>query len=447
MSSRAGSHEAPTVALLSPCGWGNLGDVAIIDSALHAVRKRLPSASIVGLTLNPIDTARRHQIPAFTCIGFSVPYYGVYTQVPFASPEDLAPEDVLPVHASPRPSWRAKLRRIPLARQGFLMLSAARAVRAELRHRRLLAANTNQLRYLVVAGGGQLDDFWGGAFGHPYALWRWMQYAGEIDAKRLILSVGTGTLTTPLARYFVNRALSMASYRSFRDEGSKKLIGSRLVTEDPVVPDLAYGLPVETFLKARRDGRRRAIALSPIAYCDPNNWPVADAGRFESYLSRISELARKLLEAGHDLVLYATDKPDVEAIELLKGVILQAGPTHWTERVHTPKVTTLKELLDVLSGVEMVIASRLHGILLAHVLGVPAGALSYERKVSTLMTSMGHERYCLPIETFNAEGAFQRFQQLFRERDGLAQTVQTTVADYRRQVDGQYDHVFAPATE
>src|SRR5690349_3645743 len=65
------------VALVSPCGWGNFGDAAIVDSVIHAVRTRLPGAPIVALTLNPEDTVARHHVPAFTCSGFSRPNYGV----------------------------------------------------------------------------------------------------------------------------------------------------------------------------------------------------------------------------------------------------------------------------------------------------------------------------------------------------------------------------------
>src|SRR5688572_27719818 len=75
------------VALLSPCGWGNLGDAAILESVIHAVRRRLPHAPILGLTLNPPDTAWRHGIPAHSCTGFSYRDYGV-SRVLWASPEE-----------------------------------------------------------------------------------------------------------------------------------------------------------------------------------------------------------------------------------------------------------------------------------------------------------------------------------------------------------------------
>ena len=38
---------------------------------------------------------------------------------------------------------------------------------------------------LVVAGGGQLDEEWGGSWGHPYALMKWAvlaRVAGAVDS-------------------------------------------------------------------------------------------------------------------------------------------------------------------------------------------------------------------------------------------------------------------------
>jgi polysaccharide pyruvyl transferase WcaK-like protein len=71
-----------TVALLSPCGWGNLGDAAIMAAAIDQIRARQPDAEVVAITLNPIDTQQRHGIPAFgidafTLAGFSVDRAGL----------------------------------------------------------------------------------------------------------------------------------------------------------------------------------------------------------------------------------------------------------------------------------------------------------------------------------------------------------------------------------
>lgn len=437
-------EEAPVVALLSPSGWGNLGDAAIVESAIRAVRKRIPSARILGLTLNPPDTAQRHNIDAYTCTGFSRPYYGVAVYAPYAAPGRESGEAQLP--PASRSSWRATLRRLALVRHAYLAVANVRAIPAELRHRRLVAEPTRALKYLVVAGGGQLDDFWGGAFGHPYVLWRWMRHARERGAATLVLSVGTGTLVTPLARHFVHRALALADYRSFRDEGSRKLIEDAAVQHDPVVPDLAYGLPVEElYIPRSPDPRRRMIGLSPIAYCDPSAWPVADAARFRAYFEAFAALAVRLLEAGHELVLYGTDSPDLHIVKALRDELSRRVPA-LMPRVHTPEVTSLEQLFEALAEVEMVIASRLHGVLLAHLLGLPVGALSYERKVGTLMRTMGHERYCLSIDGFDPAAAFECFERLFDDRAQVSSDVRRIVAGFRHEVELQYDRVFHPAT-
>jgi hypothetical protein len=56
---------APTVALVSPCGYGNLGDAAIQDAVIANIRIRHPDAKILGVTLNPSDTENRHGIKTF----------------------------------------------------------------------------------------------------------------------------------------------------------------------------------------------------------------------------------------------------------------------------------------------------------------------------------------------------------------------------------------------
>jgi hypothetical protein len=147
-----------------------------------------------------------------------------------------------------------------------------------LRHRREVAARLTGFDHVVVSGGGQLDEFWGGAFGHPYTLYRFAGAARRAGARLDILSVGTGTLATRLGRRFVRRALEAASYRSFRDARSRELAGpAGAAAGDPIVPDLAYGLPVawlEPAPRARAGSASRRCA-TPTPGCGRSRTPRA----------------------------------------------------------------------------------------------------------------------------------------------------------------------------
>jgi polysaccharide pyruvyl transferase WcaK-like protein len=432
------SSRAAGVAVLSPSGWGNLGDAAIVDSVIHGVRRRLPGESIVGLTLNPADTVVRHGIPAYTCSGFSFGDYGVTEYQPWMVP-GAAPEPQREIPHTNGSPWNL-VRRLPFASKAF---SVAHVVRADTRHRRLTAPLSKTLKYVVVAGGGQLDDFWGGSFGHPYVLWRWSRQAHSAHARFVVLSVGTGTLSTRISRWFVRQALAGSAYRSFRDEGSRRLVGVPWVTEDPIVPDLAYGFPVENyFAQAKTRAERPLLAVSPFAHCDPRVGPVRDEARYQSYIERLSAVAASLLEQGYDLVLYGTDGADAPCVEDLRAAITRRSSAASPERLRTPRVTTLRELYAALAGVQVVLASRLHGVILPHLAGIPVAALSYERKVSTLMKIMQHERFCAPIDEFDPAAACASVLELVRQHAAVSNEIRTRLAGFRAEVEAQYDAVF-----
>src|SRR4029453_10345101 len=65
------------VALVSPCGWGNLGDAAIVDALIQGIRRRFPNPEILAYTLNPADSTRRHGVEAHECLGYSLPTYRI----------------------------------------------------------------------------------------------------------------------------------------------------------------------------------------------------------------------------------------------------------------------------------------------------------------------------------------------------------------------------------
>jgi polysaccharide pyruvyl transferase WcaK-like protein len=424
------------VAFISPTGFGNLGDAAIVDSLLHGIRRQGPGAEIVGFTQKPADTRARHGIPAFTLSGLNVAGYRL--EEPSDGPDDA--EGDLADRPRKTSAARRAIAAIPGARRA---VGAARLALAERRHRQASAERIDRFDTVVVAGGGQLDAFWGGPFGHPYTLWRWGQLAHATGARFVILSVGTGTLASPLSALFVRRALALADYRSFRDAPSRDLVGAPELTRDaPVVPDLAFGLPLPVDLPSP-DGR--AIGISPMAYADPRVWPEPDRERYRRHIDSLAELTVRIVKSGLRAVLFTSDSPDRAPLEELRARAEAALSPDERARIQIPVTDSVGSLIRVLAGCALVVAARLHGVLLANVVGRPALAISHERKVRTLMTDMGHAYWCFEIDDFSVEAGFARFRELHARHTGVAAEVARAAADCRRRVDAQYDRIFGGA--
>ncbi len=427
------------VAFVSPCGYGNLGDAAIVDSLIAGIRRRLPGVEIVGFTLNPSDTAARHGVEALPCGGFSLPHYPI-RKAPIAEPgagepaREARPSTMRRMIAALRGQAGAAL---PGARRGKRVAAMAFA---EVRHRRMVAARLHGFDHVVVSGGGQLDDFWGGALGHPYTLYRFSQAARHAGARFDVLSVGTGNLATRLSRTFVGRALGAATYRSFRDARSRELAAAAGATAaDPIVPDLAYGLPMPAVAPR---GARPMIGIAPMCYADPRVWPKPDAARYANHVATMAGVAVHMVRAGRDVILFGTDRPDREPVAECHARVMAALDAPGRERVRLVMPERTGALLELIGSCDLVVAARFHGVLLSHVAGRPVLAVSHERKVATLMNELGHDAYCAPIDELDPAAASARIDELLRDHDAVSARIRDVAASYRRRVDEQFDQVF-----
>jgi len=414
------------IALLSPSGWGNLGDAAIVESLVHGVRRRLPAARLVAFTLNAEGTAREHGLDAFTLLGFSSHLY-------------VMRDAALPSDGVPSRAARA-LRRLPIPSAVRSAVRVGLHAFGELRHVRASRSRIEGASAVVVAGGGQLDDFFGGPWAQPYALLRWSVLARSVGARFIVASVGTGTLS-PVSRWLVLRALARADYRSYRDDGSRELLGAPDLTRaDPTVPDLAYALPVIT--RAPPGGPRLRIGLGPMAYCDPGQWPVGDQERYRRHVASFGALAAALLAEGHEVAIFTTDH-EPGAIEDTIRALGALGPEA-VRRLTRSSPADLSSLLAFYAHVDVVVAARLHGALLAHVAGRPVLAISHERKVRTLMAEAGQSRYCFDIDSFESQEGLARLRELVAAREVASTVIAAHVADSRARVEDQYDALFGP---
>ncbi len=235
---------------------------------------------------------------------------------------------------------------------------------------------------LVIAGGGQLDEEWGGSWGHPYALAKWSVLGRAAGSSVVFLSVGACRIESQLTRLFLKVALLLACYRSYRDEESRRLaLGITPRADGPVVPDLAFSLPSPSIEPATRSGSAvLRVGVSPIAYGHASLWPTADQVQYERYIAELACFVTEILRSGASVTLFSSSPPDDQIFaDLHKHLNVALDPTIRGE-LCTSAASTVAELLDVLHTVDLVVASRLHGILLSFLSGKPAIAISYDRK-------------------------------------------------------------------
>jgi len=419
---RAKSTLAPRIGVLYPSGAGNLGDEAILQATFTAIRSRWPDAHLRAFTLHPAKTAARHGVSAEPLTGINRHLFG--------APRTDGP---IPVRAA----WAVarRTRKIPVLRNAtawassmtstmvFEAMSLRRAWRW-LRHADLI----------VAAGGGQLDAVWGGTWGQPYALARWAWLARRARVPFAFLSVGYGGAPSRLSRRLLRYAVSGAAYCSLRDTGSRAMTKQLGVPVDfPVVPDLAFSLNSGLPLEPRRPGYD--VGISPMVYLRPGSWPTEDRAEYQRYVKLWAELATDRVRRGDRVHLFVTDPADMTAID----DVMSRLDADTLAGCRIAEASTPNALLEFFRGLDMVVSSRLHGVLLAIVAGRPVLALSHERKVRALMNDAGVPSYCADLSGASIGEITQRLDELTTQLDACASRLVDYVTIARSAVREQED--------
>lgn len=421
------------VGLLSPTS-GNLGNATMQSAMIANLRKRIAGVEILGITLNPEDTRRRHGIDAFPLAATSLPHYGLVNS-----------ERSHTRHAETGTLAKIKrwLKKIPVLRT---FLKIVRTAALELIHFAAAAGKVRKLDAIIIPGGGALDDFWGGPWGHPWILFKWSLLARVYGVPFLFVSIGKSSLDHPLSRFFVRTALRFAAYRSYRDQESKKAVQALIdARNDPVFPDLAFSYPRPTVPTTHHmdtpDGRL-VVGISPIAYCDPRTWPLKDAPRYIEYIGQLAEMVTWLLRQGYRVIFFTTDSPDAATVDDIKLLIESDVDAGAIQTLPGSMEQSPDSLLQGISCTDLTIASRLHGVILSHLNTTPVLALSFDPKVDAHMEAMGQQDYCLDIDHLQLDRLTERFNALKALREQAAANILYAAQSFRQLLDEQYDWIF-----
>lgn len=390
----------PFVAgLMGPFGLGNLGDAAIQRSVIHHLRQRRPAATLYGISLNPADTEQRHGIPSFPLR---------------AEVSDLAAS-----------TTAARLVQRAVREASFLITSYP-AVRT--------------LTHLIVSGGGQLDDMWGGPFEQPWALLKWSTLASAVGAKVIFLSVGAGPLDARASRHMVRLALKNGRYRSYRDEESRDFI-ARLGVREPgrVYPDLAFGLAPEFHPIA---SPRPTIAIGPLPFFDPRVWPERDQSVYDAYVDKLASVVGRLTRQGTRVLFVpgSLSQDPMVAADIRAVAASRYGAPG--EAIADSAAQTVPELIDDLRRCTAIVTSRFHGLVLGAMAGRPLIALSYHPKLEVLMRNMGQERFCAALPSFTTDWLHTAIAEAVAQRESISSTLLAFAAAQRAMLEEQFDRLF-----
>jgi len=413
------------IGVFGHVGNQNLGDEALIAAVVENVRRRFPEVELRAFTTRPQDTEQRHGIAAFPIRRMNG---GPVTRA--ARSESLGVGGDL----------RARLRRVPLlpglVRAARRLGNAARAVALELR---FLVQSYRRLRgtdLLLVAGSQQLNDYWGGPWAFPFTLFKWSLLARASGTRVAFLSVGAGPLETPLGKFFVRQALRLAGYRSFRDDDARRCI-MRLgvVGELAVVPDLAFSLTVDAPHRSVPRTERRIVGINPMPVFDDTYYPEHDPRVYGHYVRTLAAFADWLVERGYDVRFFATQLlVDHQVIDDVRHVMKHDGTQ--------ASVRSFDDLVAVIDGLDLVVATRYHGTLFSLMRRKPVLSIAYHRKSIELMAQMGLAEYAVDIELVTLERLQDRFLALTAQAACVTEALGRRVPAVRAALDTQYARAF-----
>ena len=414
-------------------GNKNLGDETTVAAVIQNIRHRYPHAKICAFTTNPDDTQQRHKIAAFPLRRKDK------NKINFESSRER--HDLYE-------TAKIRLKTISLVyyflkgiyKCLYLFFTVPKELKFVLKSFRILKGTD----LLIVAGGGQLSDYWGGPWGYPYTIFKWALIARASGTKLVFLSVGAGPINSLLSKLFFKYSLSLASYRSYRDGDSRKLIQEIGVSgENLVFPDLAYSFRMVNLPSVSAQSQSRpVVGINPLPFLNRGHWPESSDALYKSYVQTLAYFALWLMRRNHTVVFFPTqlqaDPPVIRDIILVMED--NGGIDYQHQIIHRP-VLTFGELISEISLTDIVVATRFHGILLSYLLKKPVLGIAYHRKADNLMKEMGQSDYILDINRLDSRSLIDRFRLLESNSEVIKDQIERRIVDHRSALEVQYDHV------
>lgn len=397
------------IAFYGHFGMGNFGNECTLRAICCHLRRFLPDAQLSCITDGPEGAKRIHNIEA------------------------------IPISKTLFKSWKP---RSPLAR---IVRKLSAGITGEIYRWASAIKILRHIDMLIVPGTGLLTDAYGLFSWGPYNLFRWCMTAKLCRCKLLFVSVGAGPIYGVLGRWLVKSALSLADFRSYRDNSSAQYLESIgfSTKNDRIYPDLAFSLTdaVVTDRPSRNKGKP-VIALGLMAHAGKYSVPNPANETHQAYLNSLAKAVKRLVGQKYDVNVTIGNSWDMpvkqEFRRLLKEQLSEIDEGHIIDK----PIYCVEQLLFQLASADLVVATRYHTVLLALMNNKPVIALSFHPKCAALMDTMGLSEYCLDINTLDADCLIAKIHLLEKNASKLKLLIRQKTEELRKVLDEQYELIF-----
>lgn len=277
-----------------------------------------------------------------------------------------------------------------LGAQAEIVVLSADPARTALEHgvraipRMDMAAFLREVRgaSLFVSGGGGLMQDVTGPFSVAYygGLLRLAQLMG---VPTMVFGQGVGPLNSPANRWLAKAAFARTRVMTVRDQASVDLLVAMglpreriVLTADPVLclepADPGRIMQIWSGTGLKPDMPTIGVALRP--------WHTWFERQFKSFSSVISHVASS---AGAQILLLPFQQPGDERItEELRDCLSYRPDAQVPPVAMLQEPLSSQEMLGLIGRLDMVVAMRLHAVIMAAARGVPAAGIAYDPKVA-----------------------------------------------------------------
>lgn len=256
--------------------------------------------------------------------------------------------------------------------------------------------------------------------------------------------LGVGPLNHLSSRILARIVFGSMNRIVVRDEVSRDWLvkaGCRkeiIVSADPVfnfkldTPDVGKILEAE---QVPLDRPYVVISIPPFFH-DSDRWP-GQHEKWVSYCKSWAELVEYVIELGvTPLFLPMQHCPagyklfsDIDCAELIASMTKSKGDVYILRGELTPG-----QVASVLGGSALVIAMRLHAVILALVSGTAVSGAVYHHKVEAVVKSLGLEKYFIDVNEIDADNLKKTVETAWNDRIKIKDMVQNRLPEHRNRI-------------